>query len=112
MVRVDQSERVEAATFAVSAARSGVLGQVGRHEAQCLVLVTLVDDAEAGSRRELGPVGGPCEPLEVVSQELVARRATVHERVGDDGCRVTYGVTHGLLAKKTTQSESRSAHNV
>ena len=44
-----------------------------------------MDDAEARGGAELGPVGGGAKPLEVGAQELVARGARVHERVGHDG---------------------------
>lgn len=64
---------------------------------QGLVLMPLVDHAQAGSGRELGPVGGPGQPLEVVAQELVAGGAAVHERVGDDGGGVADRVADRLL---------------
>ena len=97
VVGVYEAEGVEAAAVREGRAVGRVLGQVGGHEAERLLLVALVYDAETGGGRELGPVGGTRQPVEVVAQELIARRAAVHERVADDGGRVTNGVAHGVL---------------
>ena len=66
MIVLDRTKSVEAASLRVLRARAGLLGQVGGHEVHGVLLVATVNDTETGRRRELGPVGGPTKPLQVV----------------------------------------------
>ncbi len=52
-----------------------------------------MDDTEGSSRRKLGPVDGLAQPLQVVTEELVVRRAGVHEGVAKGDGSVEDGVT-------------------
>jgi len=56
--------------------------------------VAAVDDAQAGGRAELGPVGRAREPVHALAQERVHGRAGVHDRVGEDDRRVAHAVAH------------------
>ena len=66
VVGVDESERVQAAALGVAGTVGGVLGKVTLHERERPGLVAAVDDAQAGRRRELCPVGGASQPVQVV----------------------------------------------
>ena len=54
--------------------------------------VAAVDGAEASGGAELGPVGGPGEPVQVLAQEGVDGRPAVHDGVGKDDSRMAYAV--------------------
>jgi hypothetical protein len=51
----------------------------------------LVDDAEGRGRREFGPIVGPRQEVEVLSEEGIRRRARRHEGVRERKGRVIHG---------------------
>merc|ERR1719422_243915 len=89
VVGVDQSKSKQSSPLSISGAGGcAVLGKVGLHQTQAVLLVAAVDDAQGGGGGHLGPVGGAAQPVQVVAEELVVGRPGVHQPVGNDGGRV------------------------
>ncbi len=59
--------------------------------------MALVNHAETRGGRELGPVGGSRQPVQVVAQKLVTGRSAVHQRVADHCCSVADRVAYYVL---------------
>jgi len=47
-----------------------------------------VNDSKAGRCRELGPVGGLAQPVNVEAKEVVDSGTRVHQRIGKEGRRM------------------------
>ena len=73
VVGVDESERVQAAALGVPGTVGGVLRKVALHERERPGLVAAVDDAQTGRRRELRPISGASQPVEVVPKRETER---------------------------------------
>eukprot|EP00760_Papus_ankaliazontas_P035359 PhM_4_TR7762/c0_g1_i1/m.83431 len=78
----DEAEAKEGAAFLVGRRRRA-LGQVRLEHVHPLLDMPFVDDTNAGGRRELGPVRGFAQPLKIVAEKSINRRAAVHDAVGD-----------------------------
>lgn len=68
VVGVDEAEGVEAAALRVAGGGARLLGQVALHEGERVRLVASVHHPQRGGRRQLGPVGGARQPLEIFSE--------------------------------------------
>ena len=77
-----------------------------RSEKTHLRKVAAVDDAEAGGGGKLGPVGRAAEPLQVLPQECVHRRAAVHDGVGENRSAVAHRVPSLRAARLSRVSRS------
>ena len=70
VIGVDQSERVQATSLRVSGGSGGHFArQVRRHQRQRLLLVAAMDDSERSRRRQLGPVGRPRQPIQIIPKK-------------------------------------------
>mmetsp|Transcript_37030 Transcript_37030/g.117870 ORF Transcript_37030/g.117870 Transcript_37030/m.117870 type:complete len:323 (-) Transcript_37030:466-1434(-) len=82
VVRVDDAHGVEGPALGVWATpRPARLREVGAEDRLGLLDVALVDHTQGGCSAELCPVCRLCEPLEVLSEEDVARGAALHQAV-------------------------------
>merc|ERR1719318_879915 len=58
---------------------------------------TAINDPQGGGGRQLGPVGGPAQPVQVIPEELVVCCSTVHQTIGNNRGCVTDGHTDSIL---------------
>lgn len=97
VVSMDETQRVQATALGVARARTSLLRQVALHQGERLSLVTSMNHSQWCGGRQLGPISRTGQPVKVVSQELIAGGAAVHERIRDNGGSVADGHPHGLL---------------
>mmetsp|Transcript_35303 Transcript_35303/g.76632 ORF Transcript_35303/g.76632 Transcript_35303/m.76632 type:complete len:781 (-) Transcript_35303:813-3155(-) len=84
LVAVHQPQRVQRAALRERGPARALHRQVRGHEVLALRQLAPVNHSQAGRGTELGPVGRPGEPVQVLPQESVHGRAHVHQRIRQD----------------------------